>query len=394
MVFYWSKTMVFKAAVLSIDGGGIKGIVPAMILTEIEKRTNKRIYELFDLIAGTSTGGILSLGLIKPNDNGTGAKFKAEQLVELYEKDRAKIFKKNDKAKIQELHLKMLKQVFNLFKIRINPEELFSNKYTREEKVQVIRKYLGENTPINQALTEVLITSYATNVRKPFFFTSNSDKENFTSTSFCQACEGCTMFDAAMATSAAPTFFKAYPLKFMSQKRGGEYVLIDGGIIANNPTSIAIVEVMKSYKIQKKDEQISLPEILVVSLGTGTATRNFSSEIEDWGLIKWLEPLMSIVFSGQSEVIDYQMEHLLSKEQYYRFQLNYQKNAVINRPISTYIVTEELDVNDEMDDVSEDNIKNLKKATEKFLKEIDSDLNKLCNSLTEASSTRKLIKKT
>jgi patatin-like phospholipase/acyl hydrolase len=202
------------------------------------------------------------------------------------------------------------------------------------------------------------------------------------------------MFDAAMATSAAPTFFKAYPLKFMSQKRGGEYVLIDGGIIANNPTSIAIVEVMKSYKIQKKDEQISLPEILVVSLGTGTATRNFSSEIEDWGLIKWLEPLMSIVFSGQSEVIDYQMEHLLSKEQYYRFQLNYQKNAVINRPISTYIVTEELDVNDEMDDVSEDNIKNLKKATEKFLKEIDSDLNKLCNSLTEASSTRKLIKKT
>ncbi|MEC4819387.1 MAG: patatin-like phospholipase family protein, partial [Scytonema sp. PMC 1069.18] len=266
----------------------------------------------------------------------------------------------------------------------------------RKEKVQVIKKWLGDNTPISQALTEVLITSYATNIRMPFLFTSNSDKENLTSRSFREVCSGCTMYDAAMATSAAPTFFKAYPKKFMDRNRGGEYILIDGGVIANNPTSIAIVEAMKSYEIKMNGQQISLPEILVVSLGTGTAIREFSKEINDWGLIKWVEPLISIVFSGQSEVIDYQMEYLLSKPQYYRFQLDYKNGGLAKRRESfesPYIVTEEIDVKDEMDDATTENINHLKKATEQFIKEVDSDLNKLCNSLTKALSTRELIKK-
>lgn len=251
--------MTFKLAVLSIDGGGIKGIVPAMILAEIEKRTNnKRIYELFDLIAGTSTGGILSLGLTKPNADGTGAQFKAEELVNLYTNEGRRIFKKNEE-KNKNYQLKSLKILFNLFKIKINPEELFSSKYTREEKIQVIKKLLGENTPISEALTEVVITSYATNIRMPFLFTSNSDKENLTSKNFNQVCSGCTMYDAAMATSAAPTFFKAYSKQFMDRNKGGEYTLIDGGVIANNPTSIAIVEAMKSYETKMNGAQISLP---------------------------------------------------------------------------------------------------------------------------------------
>jgi patatin-like phospholipase/acyl hydrolase len=383
--------MAFKAAVLSIDGGGIKGIVPAMILAEIEKRTNKRIYELFDLIAGTSTGGILSLGLTKPNSDGIGAQFKAEKLVELYEKEGTKIFKKNESQKIPYWQLQALRLIFNKFKIQVNPEELFSSKYTREEKIQVIEKWLGKKTPISEALTEVLITSYATNIRMPFLFTSNPNQENLTSKNFRQVCSGCTMYDAAMATSAAPTFFKAYSKKFMDRNKGGEYILVDGGVIANNPTSIAIVEAMKSY-----NAQISLPEILVVSLGTGTAIRQFSEEINEWGMIKWVEPLINIVFSGQSEVIDYQMEHLLLKEQYYRFQLDYKNSRLVKRrepSESPYVVTEEINVKDEMDDASEENIKNLKKAAQKFIEEVDSDLNKLCGSLTEALSTRKVLKK-
>ena len=59
--------MPYRFKLLSIDGGGVRGIIPAIILAEIEKRTGKRICELFDLIAGTSTGGILTLGLTKPN---------------------------------------------------------------------------------------------------------------------------------------------------------------------------------------------------------------------------------------------------------------------------------------------------------------------------------------
>ena len=77
--------------ILSIDGGGIRGIIPAMVLAEIERRTEKPISALFDLIAGTSTGGLLALGLTKPDANGH-AEWTAEKLIELYETDGGKIF--------------------------------------------------------------------------------------------------------------------------------------------------------------------------------------------------------------------------------------------------------------------------------------------------------------
>src|ERR687894_1010021 len=77
--------------VLSIDGGGIRGIIPAMILAEIEDRTGKRIAEMFDLVAGTSTGGILALGLTKPGQGGK-AEYSAESLIELYETEGGRIF--------------------------------------------------------------------------------------------------------------------------------------------------------------------------------------------------------------------------------------------------------------------------------------------------------------
>jgi uncharacterized protein len=71
--------------ILSIDGGGIRGIIPAMVLADIERRTGRRIAELFDLIAGTSTGGVLALGLSVPEEpTGTRPRFEASQLVTFY----------------------------------------------------------------------------------------------------------------------------------------------------------------------------------------------------------------------------------------------------------------------------------------------------------------------
>src|SRR5918997_6844902 len=77
--------------VLSIDGGGIRGIIPAMVLAEIERRTGKLTSEVFDLVAGTSTGGILALGLTKPGQDG-GPEYSAEELIELYEAEGEEIF--------------------------------------------------------------------------------------------------------------------------------------------------------------------------------------------------------------------------------------------------------------------------------------------------------------
>src|SRR5215210_6651753 len=84
--------------VLSIDGGGIRGIIPATVLAEIERRTGSRIAQLFDLVAGTSTGGILALGLVKPAGDGGGGgggggpDYPASKLVELYEQEGRRIF--------------------------------------------------------------------------------------------------------------------------------------------------------------------------------------------------------------------------------------------------------------------------------------------------------------
>jgi len=77
--------------VLSIDGGGIRGIIPAMVLAEIERRTGKRIVEMFDLVAGTSTGGILALGLTKPGQD-SKPEYSAKKLIDLYEIEGGKIF--------------------------------------------------------------------------------------------------------------------------------------------------------------------------------------------------------------------------------------------------------------------------------------------------------------
>lgn len=146
------------------------------------------------------------------------------------------------------------------------------------------------STYIKEALTEVLITSYATNIRMPLFFTSNPKKEqeHKKSETFCVICEGYKMVQAALATSAAPTYFKPYVIT--SLNRRPVYTLIDGGVFANNPTSIAIIEAMNSYKL-KTGEDIDLHEILVVSIGTGRKTRKLDIEdIESWGQLRWIDP--------------------------------------------------------------------------------------------------------
>src|SRR5215211_3541103 len=125
---------------LAIDGGGIRGIIPAMVLSEIEKRTGKPISGLFDLIAGTSTGGILALGLAKPGDDGK-PQYTAEKLINLYETEGGRIF---SRPIWHRLHA-----VGNL------AEEKYPSKGIEE----VSREYLG-NARRAEALTEVLVTAY------------------------------------------------------------------------------------------------------------------------------------------------------------------------------------------------------------------------------------------
>ena len=317
---------------LSIDGGGIRGIIPAMILAEIEARTGKRSAEMFDLVAGTSTGGILALGLTKPGQGGR-PQYSAERLIELYETEGGKIFS------IPAWH--RLRSVGGL------AEE----KYPSEGIEEVAKRYF-EDVRLAEALTEFLITAYEIERRGPWFFkrrhARDQDREG----------DNFLMRDVARATSAAPTYFEPLPLAWGPH---GTRAFIDGGVHSNNPAMCAYVDARKIYPEEN--------DFLIVSLGTGEPTREMPyEEVKGWGLALWARPILNVVFDGVSDTVDYQLRELLSTEEgdarrYYRFQTV-------------------LDIGkDDMDDASRTNIAALKTKAREIISKNNAALEALCSQL-------------
>ena len=171
--------------ILSIDGGGIRGLIPALLLAEIEKNCGQ-ISQLFDFFAGTSTGGILTLLLNRPNP------LPAEQISKIYQGDDAKkIFKKN---------------IFNIL--------TKGEKYDSKGIESVLSTKL-ENYCLKDSLNPVLIPSYDMESRNTVFFNNYDNKYN-----------NIFLKDIARATSAAPTYFEPYRIN-------GTRTFVDGGVAVN-----------------------------------------------------------------------------------------------------------------------------------------------------------------
>lgn len=259
--------------VLSIDGGGIRGIIPAMILDTLEQQTGAPTYQLFDLIAGTSTGGILSLGMTRPAESG-GAMFSAQQIVQLYEQYGQRIFTGKPAVPFTE------------------------EKYEVTGLESVLDQYFGE-TPLKQALTPVIITAYDIERRRPLIFKSTTAA----STSPKSQQHDFLMKEVARATSAAPTYFE--PAKIAVPGTQDYLPLIDGGVFANNPALCGYVEALKLNRDPDR-------KILVVSLGTGALTHPLMyGEVKNWGLIQWARQIIDIVFDGESDNVQYLLEHMV-----------------------------------------------------------------------------------
>ena len=346
-----------KYRILSIDGGGIRGIIPAMILAEIEKRTQKPIHSLFDLIAGTSTGGLISLGLTKPapgsgpNSENPKAQYTAEDLINMYVEYGGVIF-------YEAWYEQMLGPLEDL---------LNRPKFASEGREEVVMKYFGDN-PLEDCLKEVLITSYDIEQRIPIFFSSNVEKQWTRSRKFRTLCQGFTLKDAAMATSAAPTYFEPYHVP-TSHNTNGYYTLVDGGMVANNPANLAMIEAEMSAR--KKGETLSNSDILLVSLGTGSLTTAYNyHEAKNWGLVQWARPLMNILFDGGSELVAGELRRLLEPvnredtQLYYRFQT---------------FLTAELEA---MDNATGENIQALQGIAKRLIIEETEEIDRLCDLLT------------
>jgi patatin-like phospholipase/acyl hydrolase len=257
--------------VLSIDGGGIRGLIPALVLTEIEKRSGKQVWELFDLIAGTSTGGILACALCAPDP------LPAEQLVALYEEEGPTIF---DRSLFQRIR---------------SAEGLLDEKYDAAALDRALERFLSDKR-LAETKPDLLVPAYNMGEPGPYFFKSRKARDEG---------EDFPLSEVARATSAAPTYFEAAEL--------GERALVDGGVFAANPAMCAFAEVMRFQPSA---------DVFLLSLGTGQRTRKRSfDQIHDWGLIEWAKPILDVVFDGVSDAVDYQLQHALDAGHYWRLQV-------------------------------------------------------------------------
>ena len=291
--------------VLSIDGGGIRGIIPAMVVAHIERKLGKPAHELFDLMVGTSTGGILALGLSRPGES-RPAQFSARRVVKLYEEQGATIVE------------------YSLWRKLRTVGGILDEAYSHEVLEDILGKYFAEAT-LGDCEVPTMVTSYDIQNRRTVFLKSwHADHRPL----LCR--------DAARATSAAPTYFEPKPLDTGDVLS----VLIDGGIFMNSPSVSAYAEARKLFP----DDPIA-----VLSLGTGELTRPIVfEETRTWGSALWVMSLLDCMFDGVSKAADHQMQLFLG-ERYQRLQTSLEAAS------------------DDMDDASEENIRNLKRTARELI---------------------------
>lgn len=189
--------------ILSVDGGGIRGIIPALVLTELERLTGRPAADLFDLVAGTSTGGLIALGISRSGEDG-GSALRAEELVGLYEREGPKIFSRSPWRRLTTV------------------EGVLEEKYSSGPLRDVLRRYLGD-ARLRDALVDVLVPAYDIERRSPHFFKSARARED--------PDRDYAMVDAALATASAPTYFEPALVRSAASTTAA---LVDGGVFAVN----------------------------------------------------------------------------------------------------------------------------------------------------------------
>ncbi|HVA97452.1 MAG TPA: patatin-like phospholipase family protein [Bacteroidia bacterium] len=318
--------------ILSIDGGGIRGIIPARILVSLEeklqiasKNPNARIADYFDLIAGTSTGGILTCLYLTPDERHFlqhDICRSAKSSLDLYLKYGGDIFESNILDKIE------------------NVDGLLSTKYSEKAFERILLDKFKDLSLIS-LFKECLITSYNINEDCTNFFTKKDALMN--------PDYNYLLRDVCRATSAAPTYFKPALIKSFA---GNERTLIDGGVYAANPTMCALTEVASEFAL-------GLTDVFIFSIGTGSVKSfyNYGSS-KHWGELAWIQPLINIMLDGSNILVDYQLKQLIGN-----------KYIRINPELNT--------ASQNMDDASEINLQNLVQAGELNAKAFDNELNEV-----------------
>jgi uncharacterized protein len=259
--------------ILALDGGGIRGLYTAVLLGRLAEQV-PGFTDSADLIAGTSTGGILALGLAK--------KIPIADLIALYQNNGSAIFSHTVWHEIRDLG------------------DLTGSKYDNDDLIGLIQKTFGDGTLNDLLPRHVLVPSFdldnsavppSPRMWKPKFFHNfagdDSDGDQ-------------KIADVALRTSAAPTYFPAYE------------GYVDGGVVANNPAMAALAQAIDDGTGKQQ-----LGDLRIFSVGTGLTPQFVSGDTLNWGLAQWAPVLANMMIEGMMGVADYECSRLL-KEKYFR----------------------------------------------------------------------------
>ncbi len=328
--------------ILSIDGGGIRGVIPGQILVSLEEKIKQRtgdekarIADYFDLIAGTSTGGILTcLHLCPGRDGKTSTRYSASEAVDLYLKHGQEIFKSSLWQKLGSL------------------AGISDEKYSEASLENLLFSFLGDNY-LSDLIKPCLITAYDIEERRTRFFTQHDAVEN--------PDKDYSLLHVTRATSAAPTYFQV--ARAMTKSKSREHSLIDGGVFANNPTLCAYAEVRNKF-----EHHPTADNMLILSLGTGHVFKSYNyHKAKNWGALGWIRPLIDILMSGVSETVHFQLKQIFDSVGKSDFYLRIDERLT--------------QASENMDDVSSENLKALQQegqsAAEKYDQELTAFVEKL-----------------
>jgi len=258
---------VFK--ILSIDGGGIKGLYSSKILEHFEEEFNCNISEYFDMICGTSTGGILALAL--------SLDINASKISDLYIENGLKIFPKQNK------YLAIAKQL------------VFRGKYSDSNLRKVLEETF-ENKRIRDSNCLLCIPSYSMTDARPFIFKYDHKEGNFSRDN------NAMYVDIALATSAAPTYFPMAEIEYYDNKQ-----FVDGGIWANNPSLIGFIEALTYFVGEDKE----FDEVRILSISSLTNTSGKNTGIKRYrSFIHWRNDLFDSMMTGQAKFNEYFMSKI------------------------------------------------------------------------------------
>lgn len=321
--------------ILAVDGGGIRGLVPAVLLCELQQRLGERpIGDYFDVIAGTSTGGLIAAGLCYPGD-ASGREYGTRDILSFYTDDCREIF-----------HRSLLHRIISLW-------GLLRPKYPASGMERFLEDRF-QDRELSQARRLLMLVTYDIEHRRPFVFCSARAVET--------AEKNYLFRDACRATTAAPTFFPSAPIRNCA---GEERHFIDGGVCSNDPMLPAFVEADKEFPGRA---------VLMVSLGTGNLTESLVRQrAHRWGSIRWATRILDVLMDGQSGMSENSLEHLVksrdrSGSQYFRLQPD----------IPTGL--------GRMDDTSSANVEGLQQVTRQYCRDHETTLDAIAAALRTASN--------